>query len=229
MSKNLYEIHCHTRESSPCSIVRATAVADLHHMNGYTGICVTDHYYAGFFERHHGRDAGFIVDRFLEGYDRARERGLEIGLHVLLGMELRFLENNNDYLVYGFDRSFLHEDPFLYKRSLAEFRRIIRGTGIIAIQAHPFRSHMTRVDPRLLDGMETYNGNARHDSRNHLAKRYARLHGLAMTCSGDFHRPEDIGTAMMDFHDVPEDEKALARMVMAGKYRMQTKERRNEA
>lgn len=38
------------------------------------------------------------------------------------------------------------------------------------MQAHPFRNGLKIVDPKHLDGIETYNGNPRHDSRNEIAK-----------------------------------------------------------
>ena len=47
---------------------------------------------------------------FFEGYRAAKALETE-DFTVLLGMELRFLENDNDYLVYGFNEDFAIRIP----------------------------------------------------------------------------------------------------------------------
>jgi len=43
----------------------------------------------------------------------------------------------------------------------------------------------------LIDGVEIYNGNPRHNSSNHLALEYARKNGLKMLSGSDFHQVQD--------------------------------------
>ena len=43
----------------------------------------------------------------------SKARGDELGLDVILGAELRFPENDNDYLVYGIDEAWLRANPYL--------------------------------------------------------------------------------------------------------------------
>ena len=194
MASYRYDLHVHTRESSPCGRVPARRVAELYHEIGYAGIAITDHYTEGFFSGPIGRRPWEErIERFLAGYRAAAERGRELGLRVFLGLELRFVNDTNDYLVYGADEEFLKAHPELTALGLERFRELAAGKGLLVYQAHPFRPEVKPADPRLLDGVEVYNGNPRHDSRNHLALQFARAHGLRMISGSDFHQLEDLG------------------------------------
>ncbi len=63
---------------------------------------------------------------------------------------------------------------------------------MLIYQAHPYRAGIIVADPDLLDGVEVFNGNQRHDSRNHLAKRFAQTNQLKMISGSDFHQIEDL-------------------------------------
>lgn len=191
MNKYKYETHFHTSEISPCGRVKASEGVRLYHDAGYAGIIVTDHYFEGFFETLPAVSWDRKADLFLEGYRRASEEGQKLGLDVHPGIELRFNENANDYLIYGFNESFLKEYKELYTLNLKKFRELTEGMGIIIIQAHPFRQNMIPADPSLIDGVEIYNGNPRHNSFNSLAEEYARKNGLKMLSGSDFHQPQD--------------------------------------
>lgn len=186
-----YETHLHTSETSPCGRVPAVDAVRIYKRAGYTGIVVTDHYFRDFFEDQHFKSWAAKIARYLEGYHNALEEGARLGLDVHLGMEIRFDENANDYLVYGFDEDFLRRNKKLYRLGLESFRKLTAGSGIVIVQAHPFRPHMIPADPSLLDGIEVYNGNPRHDSSNHLALEYAQQNGLKMLSGSDFHQTQD--------------------------------------
>lgn len=186
-----YETHLHTYETSPCGKVKAEEAVRIYHKAGYTGIVVTDHYYRGFFERHPFMSWNKKIDLFLTGYRYALAEGNRLGMDIHLGMEIRFNENYNDYLVYGFDEDFLRKHKALYKLTLKEFRELTVGKGILIIQAHPFRKNMIPAPPELIDGVEVYNGNPRHDSSNHLALQFASKNRLMMLSGSDFHQPQD--------------------------------------
>ena len=47
------------------------------------------------------------TERYLEWYHRAREEGERIGLDVLLGIEFRNFESDNDDLVVGITEDFI--------------------------------------------------------------------------------------------------------------------------
>ena len=72
----------------------------------------------------------------------------------------------------------------------ASFSAFARQEGLLFYQAHPFRNGMSVVNPQLLDGIETYNGHPRHESRNDIAMAWAEKYGLQQISGSDFHDPD---------------------------------------
>ncbi len=201
MDGHKYETHLHTDETSPCGKVPAAEAVRIYNSAGYTGIAVTDHYFRGFFDRQLFCSWKDKIDKYLRGYRNAVSEGHKAGLDIHLGMEISFDEDPNDYLVFGFDENFLYQNKKLYRLGLKEFRELTSGTGIVTVQAHPFRVNMIPASPEMIDGIEVYNGNPRHNSSNHKALEYARDNGLRMLSGSDFHRYEDAsrgGILVMD-------------------------------
>lgn len=192
---NLFKIdtHVHTRNVSWCATVCGRELVHMYKDYGYDGIVITDHFAKDYSAPAANATWAERVEYFLSGYREAYDEGRRIGLAVILGMELRFTENINDYLVYGFDESFLEENVGLFELGLAGFRELIKDRDILIYHAHPFRTGMTRVDPPLLDGIEVFNGNPRANNRNGLAYEFAKTHGLLMLSGSDFHQVEDLG------------------------------------
>ena len=85
------------------------------------------------------------------------------------GIELRFHDSFEDYLVYQVTQEFLLNNPELYNHTLRSFKDFIQGKDILVFQAHPFRAGLKPADPKLLDGVEVLNGHPRHNSHNDLA------------------------------------------------------------
>lgn len=187
-----YDTHVHTSEVSYCGKVPAKEAVKMYKDSGYHGIVITDHYYDSYFIGLSDRTWNEKIDCYLEGYNIALNEGKKLGLKVILGMEIRFLENANDYLVYGIDEKYLRNHKELYKLSLKEFRELTKGENILIFQAHPFRPKMIPAPAELLDGIEVYNGNPRHNSNNHLAYEYALKNRLRMLSGSDFHRRDDL-------------------------------------
>jgi len=130
-------------------------------------------------------------DHFLKGYRRCKEFEEE-HFTVLLGAELRFHGSDNDYLLFGLTEDFLYRHRKIMEMDLASFHELAQKEGILFVQAHPFRNGLKIVDPKHLDGIETYNGNPRHDSRNEIAKAWAQKFGMLETSGSDFHEREDF-------------------------------------
>ena len=184
------ELHAHTREVSPCADLSAPEVAERFIKAGYTSLCVTNHY-CDYVVDTAGETWQEKMDHYLSGYRIMKEYAKD-HLHVLLGLELRFVENWNDYLVYGIDEQFLYDHPDLHKMSLKTFSPFAKEHGLLLIQAHPFRNRMTVMNPKLLDGVEVFNGHKGHDSRNQIADAWARRYGLLRTSGSDFHHPDSV-------------------------------------
>lgn len=201
-----YETHFHTLETSPCGRVPARQAVRLYKKAGYKGIIVTDHYFRGFFDMQLWRSYDRKIDKYLKGYKLALAEGSKLGIDIHLGMEIRFEENFNDYLVYGIDEEFLREHENLYTLTLKQFRELTCGRGIVIVQAHPFRPGLVPAPPSLINGIEVYNGNPRHDSSNHLALKYAQENNLIELSGSDFHQPQDVARGgIMTDEVIPEN------------------------
>ena len=186
------ELHAHTSEVSPCGHVTAPEVADRFIKEGYSSLVITNHYSAYIINNLTGtwREK---MDYYMHPYYLMREHAGD-RLHVILGCELRFEGNINDYLIYGITEEFLRENPDLHKMSLRSFAPLARENGFLVVQAHPFRNGIEIVPPELLDGMETFNGTPSYDGRNTIADAWAKRYDLIRTSGSDFHNPDQFGT-----------------------------------
>jgi len=190
------ETHIHTKEVSSCSQCSAAEAVSRCVRLGYGGMVLTDHFspYA-----HAKMRKIFWQDRitfFLKGYKAAREAAPE-GFAVLLGMEVRLLGANNDYLVYGVDEAFLRRYEAFDFQGLAKFSKLAHDNGLMVFQAHPLRFGSTIMKPQLLDGIEAYNGNANHESHNAIALAWAETCGLLAISGSDWHGPESGANAAL--------------------------------
>lgn len=212
-----YDTHTHTSEVSPCGKVEASEIVRLYKQEGYNGIVITDHYYDGFFNRCLSSSWEGKAKEYLAGYRSALEEGNKIGLKVLLGIELRFQDSPNDYLVYGIDEKLLFDYPELYKSNLKEFRKFANEKNLLIYQAHPYRKGSSPTDdPTLLDGVEVYNGHPRHDSHNDLAYAFGVKNKLKSISGSDFHQTPDLArggiitkeevTTIMDLVEILKDD-----------------------
>ena len=182
-----FDLHCHTKGVSKCGTVFPEDGAQLYIKAGYSGLVITNHFNRDTFDVL-PPDASWedTVRYFLSGWERFRDAAGD-QLNVLLGMEIRFGQNDNDYLVYGLTKEFLLSHPELLDMNVKTFSALARQSGLLFYQAHPFRNGMTVVDPRYLDGIESYNGHPHHDSRNDIALAWAEKFGLPQISGSDFH------------------------------------------
>jgi len=186
-----YDLHVHTAELSPCGQVKIEKMVELYKNEGYTGIVITDHFRQKFFDDYQNWDQG--IDEIMSAFTKAKKAGKKIGLEVLLGLEVNFDEIQGDFLIFGIDENFLRTHKNFPEGSLKDFNQLVAGKEILVYEAHPFRNKMKAADPELLDGLEIYNGNPRHDSNNPLAYLEAQKHNLKMISGSDFHQIEDLG------------------------------------
>ena len=178
------ELHLHTSPASSCSDIPPQQAVDIYKELGYDSIVVCNHFSPGMPFR---EDKQKCLDNYLADYDKTVEAGLKCGLNVILGCEIRFTENVNDYLLFGIEKTTLDFAYDYIEKGIEAFSRDFRSASQLIVQAHPFRNNMNRIDPGLLDGMETFNMHPNHKSRVALAAKYAREHGLIPTAGTDFH------------------------------------------
>lgn len=182
------ELHCHSKSVSACARVSNEEIIQKFTEAGYTSLVLTNHFNKGTQDFLGCANYQDFVTAYLKGYEDLK-RDASGKLNVILGMELRFNENSNDYLVFGITEEFLRAHEDIFSLNPESFSKISRENGLLFIQAHPFRNTMTVINPAFLDGVEVYNGHKGHDSRNEIADMWADKYGLIKTSGTDFHYP----------------------------------------
>lgn len=192
----LYEPHAHTAETSKCGHLPAAEVVERYAAKGFSGLAVTDHLHGEYLSRvDRGGSWDAVVDHFLTGYRAAKARGDQLGLDVLLGAELRFPENDNDYLVYGFDETWLRANPYLCRMHAREFFAKYRDQVLI-IHAHPYRDGNVEVFEDAVHGVELLNASPRHTQDDERTLDLCRRHPAYLRLAGsDTHRVGDEARA----------------------------------
>ncbi len=215
-----FDLHVHTAETSKCGTISASKLVGTYKTNGYDGIVITDHLHETYISLQNCRDDWQeCVTRFLFGYQQAKLAGDKVGLNVALGVEIRFPENDSDYLLYGVDEAFLRSHPYLYRTDHASFYRQF-ADRLLIIHAHPYRN-CDIVFYDSVHGLEIVNCNPRHDSRNELALQLAKENlDLYRVCGSDTHRPGDECRAAVMLEGEAHDTYDVKRIIESGRYRL---------
>lgn len=210
------ETHAHTSPASPCARVKPEEVIKRYAEIGFSAIAITNH-----FCKH-----SFIVDEYeaaknavLEDFYAARNAGEKYGITVILGMEMRFPENSNDYLLYGIDEKDIKALYDFTSTDYVTFYKGFKNDKNLILQAHPFRDGMVLQNPDFLDGIETFNMHTTHNSRVALATRYAKQHPhFITTCGTDFHYDTNQGLGGILAKTLPKDSFELASLLKSRDY-----------
>ncbi len=212
MNQFLFDTHVHTSEVSPCGGQCAREVARNYKRIGYNGIIITDHMHPRALRRAKSDSWEAKAAYFLDGWRLAHEEETP-DFSVLLAMEIRFLDSDNDYLLFGFDEAFVQNTPDLDSfPSLEAFRPVADANGLLIFQAHPFRHEMMIADYHMLDGMEVYNGNSSHNSSNDAAAFWAEKYKLRPLSGSDYHGTQCVAYGGVYF---PEQIRTNAQLLTA--------------
>ena len=206
-----FETHCHTHENDIVVNMNADEIVEAYHNIGYEGIVITNHFFGLSLEWYKdvldGKPHRDIIDYYLRGYRIAKEKGDELGMTVLMGIELRFDGTINDYLVHGLSEDFLYDSPLLNTLDLDSFLKIMPKDALI-YHAHPFRNSMTVTDPEKFFGIEVYNGGT-SDKRNKMAEIWADEYSRHKISGSDFHCIEHLGRGGIVFDEEIKTEDAF--------------------
>jgi len=215
------DLHVHTSEISGCANISGEEVVRLYAEAGYDAIVITNHFASYNQRRFERADLDFFAE-YAKAFRFAEEAGQKYGIKVFCGYELRFDENENDYLVYGMDLETAARDgASFFKMGPREFSAYAKEHGILFYQAHPFRNHMTVTNPNYLIGIEVRNGNPRHDSRNDIAAAWAnRFPHLKKIGGSDFHQREDLAISGIETKKNVETMEDLVGVLTSGEYRV---------
>ncbi len=199
----IYELHTHTRENDIVVTQDAPDIVAAYKEAGYDGMVITNHFFSLSLEWYKdvldGASHREIIDYYLRGYRAAKKKGDEIGINILMGIELRFDGTINDYLVYGIDEDFLYDSPLLNTMKLDSFLKILPSDALV-YQAHPFRNDMTVTDPSKLYGVEVWNGGTAKD-RNEFADLWADRYDLKKISGSDYHCPNHLAKGGVVFEN----------------------------
>lgn len=209
------EMHAHSKPVSPCSEIPVENLVENYKAIGYDAVVLTNHFII--YTENQEKDK--FIEGYMRDYEKAVNTGEKLGIKVLLGTEIRFTENFNDYLIYGVDRPMLEEIYDLLPYGIENFRKNYPMNNSVFIQAHPFRNGIERVSPSLLDGIEVFNVHPNHNSRISIASAYARDNGISIITAGtDYHHPGHEGLAALRCKTLPETSFELAQILKKGDY-----------
>ena len=203
MHRHLIETHSHTAVVSPCGHLSPQELVSAYVNLGYSVLIVTDHLTAWLPILRGAESWAEVVERYYSGYRAVSAAAAGEPLTVLPAFELTSnTEPAHDFLIYGIDERRLREIPDIWDRPMDEVKRTAEQMGALVFQAHPYRL-TTPADPEVVDGIEIYNANPRHDSRNHLAARFADEHDLMRISGSDAHQWEDVGRSGIAMPEAP--------------------------
>jgi histidinol phosphatase-like PHP family hydrolase len=188
------DMHVHTKGVSKCSIVAVKDAIDFKKADGYDGFVLTNHCQSHYYPP--SRHAEYI-EGVIEEFERAKAYGAKRGFKVFLGLEVTVFDPfYSDWLLYGVTEAFLRSTPCLYKLTQRELYKLCHDTGVLLVQAHPYRSntgYCEDMKPGYADALDGLEINCTHG--DFLTKdkvlRWAKERGKLVTCGMDYHGPSD--------------------------------------
>ncbi len=182
------ELHAHTYPVSACGDFSPAEVVEIYKAVGVRSIVLTNHLTPN--------NCNEGVEYYLNDYRLAKEAaGNEI--NVILGVELRFTENINDYLIYGVCENDISSFIELIPYGIENFYKEAKNDRNVIIQAHPFRKDIVRAPIGSIDGIESFNMHPNHNGKVAVAARYARDNDLLVTAGTDFHHENHEAMCLM--------------------------------
>jgi len=192
----LIELHAHTAEHSPCSIIPARDLIREAIDRGLDGLILTDHHYVW------GEDELGRLRRSIP---------TPSGFLLLSGQEVTTIDRG-DILVFGLT------PPLFFGMTLKELREAVPDAALV--WAHPFRWGGIPVasdfhDPRI-DAVEIINGNQTPIENERGIAAWKRYRFTAISGS-DSHTSGRVGTLPTRFHERVTTLAELVSVIRGGK------------
>lgn len=212
------ETHTHIKGGSPCGLCSPQELIRNYKRAGYDCLVSTGHYSKEIVENYYSAKSDKEgVDKFLALYDAVKLEGLKNGLKVFLGIEVCLEKAESEYIILGFNRKFLYENPKLYDLTQKELYDLCQKNDYFMYQTHPFRKGLLVGDPKYMHGAESFNGYYHHLNNNQDAKKFCEDNNLIMMAGTDFHHPNQPITSAMFISEDVQTEKQLSDYFKSGK------------
>ena len=214
------ELHAHTKPASHCGQMTSDELVKRYAAVGCHALAITNHFM--FCEQ----DAENYVDCYLRDFTLAQEAGKKYGMTILLGAEIRFSGNDNDYLIFGIDREDLIRIYPMLSGNVRDFYPQFHNDRNVIIQAHPYRGAHADLFPDALDGAEVFNLHPNHNPAMAWAAAFAeaqdhaRSQGFIISCGSDCHTEDVVGMGFTMTRSLPADTFALADILKKHDYIM---------
>ena len=204
------ELHAHTSPVSSCSYVSAAEAVRRYREAGCHSLVIANHLSPAKWLNNEPIDE--LAARYLSDYEAAKEAAGN-DLHVILGVEIRFPENANDYLVYGVSPEDIEFFLTLLPHGIENFYKKAKTDRNVILQAHPFRKEMVRAPLHAIDGIEVFNVHPRHNSAVAVAAKFARENNLLVCGGSDFHYENDEALCLVRTEDKLRDSYDVADLI----------------
>ncbi len=215
------ELHAHTLPVSTCADFSAEEVVKTYADLGFDSVAITNHYTFEYRMSRFNEEPGaeLFTKWYLKDFRDAKKAGEKYGINVILGAEIRFEENHNDYLVYGINQKILEKIYDALPKGIAEFKKNEALKDVLIIQAHPNRNGMTDIDSSYIDGMEVFNMHSGHNGRNAKTIKRAKEDNLkVLTIGSDYHHEGGAGICAIRTKKPIKDTYELSDVLRKGDY-----------
>lgn len=220
MKHYLTELHLHTKESSSCSEIPAKKIIEEYKKEGYSSIVITDHCTKSEMNTLEARSWQEKIDDVYRGFNIAKQYGNELGINILLGIEITLQTTDSDYLVYGMNKEFLYENENIYEFTIKKLYTVCHKKGYLLVQAHPFRDEIQLAPLEYIDGIEVFNGCQNEVSRNDRALEYGNNTNKILTSGSDFHTASDLARGGIITEIEIKDSKQLVNVLKKQNYKL---------
>lgn len=211
------ELHAHTKPVSGCGQLRPDELIKAYSDVGYSGLVVANHFTTDYFRE--GSEAE--LQNYMSAYKESEEAGEKYGVKIYWGSEFRFAQYIQDFLVYGVTESMLRKMVKAFDYTFEEFRALVNSEGGLLVHAHPFRHPDLLIPITDIDGIETHNMHARHNSRNELAQLLFEKYKIGFATSGsDCHEYNSVGRGGIVVEKLPENNTELCELLKSRNYEL---------
>ncbi len=181
------EAHAHVLPASKCSQISEEELGRFYSEQDFDTVVLTNHFYKG----------NIGAEDYLKCFHNTEEYARRYGVNVVLGMEVRFVNDENsvnDYLVYGIDDDDVFRAEKLLDGTYNDFYEKFKNDRNVIVQAHPYRVNMALADINHMDGFELFNVHPNHAWSVGKALMLAKENKkLIVTGGTDFHHPGHEG------------------------------------